>query len=157
MTSLPALLALLHALERPSVSTYVAAMADGQYRRAAELIRPAAQDNDTQAQNRLANLYYLGMGVELDYQEAARLYHAAASNSYAPAGLNLGHLYAQGLGVPRNTERAFAWYVHADIAGDPAAEYYISQLAVELTLTPLQMATLRERYKTLDLLAAEPL
>lgn len=153
----PTGLLVMKLLDQRPAADYLEAMANGQYRRASEFISSEAADNNPRALNALANQYYLGLGVEQDYAHAASLYHAAASQGYAPAELNLGHLYKQGLGVDKSVERAFAWYVHSDIADNPWAEYYMSQISVELTLTPLQMATIREKWRKLDRLAAEPL
>lgn len=132
-------------------------MSSGQYTQAKIFLNAEVNKNNPQAQNALANLQYLGLGLPTDYPQAAKLYHAAASQGFAAAQLNLGHLYNQGLGVTKNTERAFGWYMHADIAGSPWAEYYMSQIAKELRVTPLQMGVIKERWRTLDTLVAEPL
>lgn len=150
-------LAIVYAKEHWPADNFTSAMAKGQYSRAARFLNSEVRQNNPQAINALANLYYLGLGVNRDYDAAAELYHRAGSQGYAAAQLNMGHLYKQGYGVAKSAERAFAWYIHADIAGSPWAEYYKSQLSVELTLTPLQMATVRERWRVLDDLAAEPL
>ncbi len=150
-------LGLLHAREHWPASNYVDAMAKGQFERAREFVSVQATAGNPEYMTALANLHYLGLGGETDFERAASLYHAAASQGYGAAQLNLGHLYKQGKGVQKSAERAFGWYVHASIANNPWAEYYLSQLSVELTLTPLQMSTLKERWYTLDALASEPL
>ena len=132
-------------------------MAKGQFNRAREFVRSEAAAGNPEYLTALANLNYLGLGGKTDFKQAASLYHAAAIQGYGAAQLNLGHLYNQGLGVQKSAERAFGWYVHASIANNPWSDYYLSQLSVELTLTPLQMATLKERWYTLDALASEPL
>lgn len=136
---------------------YIDAMARGQYAKAGTFLAEEVSMGNPQAQNALANLYYLGLGHPTEYRRAAQLYHAAAKQGFAAAQLNLGHLYKQGLGVSKNAERAFGWYTHANISGSPWAEFYQSQISVELTLTPLQMATAKERWYKLDALANEPL
>lgn len=152
-----AVLSAFHLSTRLPASDYVDAMARGQYLRASKLLQPEVDDNNPQARNALGNLYYLGMGVKRSYRDAALLYHAAASQGFAAAQLNLGHLYNQGLGVNKDVERAYGWYVHAKIAGSPWAEYYITQLSSELTLTPLQMNAAKTRWRKLNQLSAEPL
>lgn len=144
-------------MERWPAGNYVDAMAKGQFDRARSFLVPEVAAGNPQFQTALANLHYLGLGGDKDFEKAAALYHQAASNGYAAAQLNLGHLYKQGLGVHKSAERAFGWYIHAKIANDPWAEYYLSQLSVELTLTPLQMSTLKDRWHKLDALASEPL
>ncbi|MGQ7847703.1 tetratricopeptide repeat protein [Granulosicoccus sp. 3-233] len=155
--ALPCALLVLYLWHGLPAATYTDAMATGQYQRAARLLQPEILRNNPQAHNSLANLHYLGLGVERDYRRAALLYHAAAARGFAAAQLNLGHLYRQGLGVDKDIERSYAWYVHADIAGSPLAEYYLSRLSAELTLTPLQMQSIRERWQTLEQLSAEAL
>lgn len=155
--SLVLALVAIYALARWPAGDYIDAMAKGQYARAADFLQPQVAQNNPQAQNALANLYYLGLGRKTDFRQAAELYHAAASEGFAAAQLNLGHLYKQGLGVVKDAERAFGWYTHANISGSPWAEYYQSQISVELTLTPLQMSVVKERWLKLDALAAEPL
>lgn len=155
--ALPCTLALLHLIPMIPVDNYNDSMERGQYQQARQRLSPEVERGNPQARNALANLYYLGLGVEQDYRQAAALYHAAAAQGLAAAQLNLGHLYNQGLGVRKDTERAFGWYVHADIADSPWAEYYLSQLSTELTLTPLQMQSLKARWQKLDHLVAEPL
>ncbi len=150
-------LAAFYLSARLPASTYVDAMAKGQYLRASKLLQPEVDNNNPQARNALGNLYYLGIGVERNYRDAALLYHTAASQGFAAAQLNLGHLYKQGLGVNKDAERAYGWYTHAHIAGSTWAEYYITQLSSELTLTPLQMAAAKTRWRKLDQLSTEPL
>lgn len=151
------ILAAFYLSARIPASTYVDAMARGQYLRASKLLQPEVDNNNPRARNSLGNLYYLGMGVERNYRDAALLYHTAAGQGFAAAQLNLGHLYKQGLGVNKDAERAFGWYTQANISGSSWAEYYIAQLSSELTLTPLQMSTAKARWRKLDTLSAEPL
>ncbi len=147
----------LHAKERWPASDYIDAMAKGQFKRARNILEPQVAEGNPQSLTALANLHYLGLGGEKSFSIAAALYHKAASAGYGAAQLNLGHLYKQGLGVQRSAERAFGWYVHAEIANNAWAESYLSQLSVELVLTPLQMSVLRDRWLKLDALASEPL
>lgn len=151
------LLAAITLLNQRPAKDYTDAMARGQYAKAGTYLAQEVSNGNPQAQNALANLHYLGLGHPVHYRRAAELYHAAARQGYAAAQLNLGHLYKQGLGVNKDAERAFGWYTHANIAGSPWAEYYQSQISTELTLTPLQMASAKERWLKLDTLAAEPL
>lgn len=150
-------LGVLHAKERWPASNYVDAMAKGQFQQARKFLAPQVAEGNPQYLTALGNLHYLGLGGPKDFSKAANLYHLAASEGYGAAQLNLGHLYKQGLGVAKSAERAFGWYVHAKIANNPWAENYLSQLSVELVLTPLQMSVLRDRWLKLDALASEPL
>ncbi|MFK7893749.1 MAG: tetratricopeptide repeat protein [Granulosicoccus sp.] len=136
---------------------YTDAMAKGQYQKAREHLAAQVQQGNPEAITSLANLHDLGLGGQPDYPRASNLYHAAAVKGFGAAQLNLGHLYRQGLGVSKDVERAYAWYLQANIANNAWAEYYITQLSSELTLTPLQMATIKERFSKLENLAKEPL
>ena len=136
---------------------YIAAMASGQYRHAAEHLNKDIANGDPEALNALANLYYLGLGKVTNYQQAAKLYHAAAKQGYGPAQLNLGHLYRQGLGVIENAERALGWYAQAHMSGSPWAEHYQSLLLTEHSLTPNHMLAVKKRWYKLAVLATEPL
>lgn len=147
----------LHAQERWPAENYIDSMARGQYTRARHFLEEQVLAGNPRSQNALANLYYLGLGGSVDFVGAANLYHSASSQGFGAAQLNLGHLYKQGLGVSKNAERAFAWYMHANISRSTWAEYYMSQISVELTLTPLQMNAVKERWRRLDTLVNEPL
>ena len=132
-------------------------MAAGRFERAARALASAAEIGDPIAQTALGNLHYLGLGLERDPRRAAELYYAAARAGHAPAQINLGNLYAQGLGVPTDALRAFGWYRQADIHGSPAAEYYLRQISLEYTLSPLQQSTAAAKWERLDALVAEGL
>ena len=67
----------------------VAALARGDYQRAAEILKPIAEDlrtNDTAAQFFMAGLYETGRGVPADPLRACALYMRAASNHDNPFG-----------------------------------------------------------------------
>lgn len=133
------------------------AMAAGQYSRAHDLYLVQADNGDAAAQNALGNLYYLGMGVGINYTEARDWYFKAAKTGFADAQLNLGHLYKQGLGVEHDPVRAFGWYNMAHKYGNPAAEYYLTQVSVEWTLSPLMIDTAQTKWSKLEALVKETL
>lgn len=135
----------------------VTAMATGRYADAVAFYDVAATTGDPVALNALGNLHYLGLGTARNPRRAAELYYESAKSGYAAAQMNLGNLYSQGLGVANDAMRAFGWYRMADIHGSPAAEYYLYQISVEYTLSPLQQSTAAERWRTLDHLLAETL
>jgi len=133
------------------------AMGLGQYSRAFDLYLNDARDGDGNAQNSIGNMYYLGMGVDRDYDSANLWYREAASTGHAAAQLNLGHLYKQGLGVIQDPVRAFGWYRMAHIHGSPIAEYYLTQISLEYTLSPLMIETATNRWQKLsEILNEEP-
>jgi len=138
-------------------SNAIEAMASGDYSAAARHYRKAALNGDRRASNSLGNLYYLGLGVELDHEQAGKYYFESASAGVAEAQLNIGHLFKQGLGVTHDPMRAFAWYHMADVHGSPAAELYKTQISQEWTLSPLQISTALEKWAKLPDLIAEGL
>ncbi len=146
---------LLFAPNRPNSA--VAAMAAGRYDIAADYYAAAADKGDRRASNSLANLYYLGLGIDRDYQRASQLYFEAARAGIAEAQLNLGHMFKLGLGVSSDPMRAFAWYNMADIHGNPAAELYLRQISQEWTLSPLQINTALTKWAKLQSLIDEGL
>lgn len=150
------LLAAAHYHFRPAANA-VSAMASGNYRAAVKLYTEAAANGDRRASNSLGNLYYLGLGVELDYTMAAKHYLESASAGVADAQLNIANLFKLGLGVTHDPMRAFAWYNMADIHGNPAAEFYMKQISQEWTLSPLQISTALEKWSRLPALVAEGL
>jgi len=137
------------------------AMAHGQYKLAHRFYTQEADAGSPQAINQLANLHYLGLGIDSstnsNKQTAAQLYLDASSKGFAPAQLNLGHLYRQGIGVPQDPVRAFGWYTMSDIHGSAWAEQYLRHTAVEFTLTPGQINSARESWPTLSALVKEGL
>lgn len=141
----------------PQATSARMAMANGDFERAAFYYKKAAADGNKVASNSLGNLYYLGLGVELDYVKASELYFEAASAGIADAQMNLAHLFTQGLGVAPDRMRAFAWYSMADQFGNPMAEYYLLQISQEWTLSPLQISTAMEKWSKLPALVAEGL
>lgn len=128
------------------------AMASGDYSIAARYFRTATDAGDQRAGTSLANLYYLGLGVNQDYNLASQLYFDAASSGVADAQLNLGHMFKLGLGVESDPMRAFAWYAQADKFGNPIAEYYMRQITQEWTLSPLQINTALDKWSKLSAL-----
>ncbi|MEE9333981.1 MAG: tetratricopeptide repeat protein [Granulosicoccaceae bacterium] len=163
MRSIAALLAVaicagLYVFYAPSrPQNAVAAMTTGNYDIAAEYYTQAVNEGDQRASNSLGNLYYLGLGIERNYQRASELYFESASAGIADAQLNLGHMFKLGLGVDTDPMRAFAWYNMADIHGSPAAELYMSQIAREWTLSPMQISTALSKWSKLEFLVDEGL
>lgn len=130
-----------------------AALLSGDYGAARALLSEAAESGDAAAQNTLANLYLLGLGVPVDHRAAARLYLRAALAENVAAQVNLGHLYSQGRGVGKDPLRAFAWYRHAQLRGSRTAEGLMRYLVGGMKLTPNQIQWVKAHYGTLADLA----
>lgn len=133
------------------------AMARGQYKLARQYYEEEAEAGSPRAMNHLANLHYLGLGIDQNLDTAAQLYLDASAKGFAPAQLNLGHLYRQGIGVPHDPLRAFGWYQMSNIHGSPWGEQYLRQTALEFTLTPGQINKAQESWPTLSSIVSEGL
>lgn len=141
----------------PPAKSARAAMSAGQYKVANNYYKMEADKGNPAAQNSLGNLYYLGLGVPRDIEKATDFYFQSASQGFASAQINLGNMFSQGLGVPADAMRAFAWYRMSNISGSPTAELYMTQIATEYTLSPLQISTVSKNWPTLKLLVEEGL
>ena len=97
-------------------------------RRAAELYRKAAwQENPTAACN-LGYLYETGVGVEQSWEEAVEWYMVAVLQDHPRAMFRLGLCYEQGHGVAASREKALELYRSAAELGYPDAEEALARL-----------------------------
>jgi uncharacterized protein len=74
-----------------------------------QTLQTQANQGDTEAQNRLGELYAKGRGVPQDYAQARTWYEKAASLGHPLAQNNLAELYFAGLGGPADYVRAYMW------------------------------------------------
>ncbi len=75
-----------------------------------KLFREAADQGKANAQYKLGNLYWLGVGVPQDFAEAVIWYRLAADQGLAVAQYRLGAMYDHGQGVSRDYAEAAKWY-----------------------------------------------
>ena len=71
--------------------------------------RKAAEQDDAQAQFRLATDYALGRGVETNVVESVKWFRAAAQLGYVPAQEALADAYIAGKGVVKDLIEAYKW------------------------------------------------
>ena len=69
-----------------------------------------AEQGVVNAQFRLAQMYYEGLGVEQDYKEAVKWFRLVAEQGDAEAQRSLGEMYHEGLGVEQDYKEAVKWY-----------------------------------------------
>jgi uncharacterized protein len=74
-----------------------------------EILRPVADAGNAEAQNRLGNMYFFGIGVPQDYAKAIDQYRKAAVQGHPEAQATLGRQLGRGLGVPRDDFSALIW------------------------------------------------
>ncbi len=98
------------------------------YVAALKLCRPFAEQGFADAQNRLGEMYYSGLGVAIDYKEAVKWYRLAAEQGHAKAQFNLGLMYEEGKGVAQDYEEALKLYRLAVEQGVVEAQYSITKL-----------------------------
>jgi TPR repeat protein len=82
----------------------------------------AANNNDADAQLKLAEMYYNGKGVDRDLEAAAQWFKKSAVAGEAEAQFELGNMYKQGTGVEKNNALAIKWYRKAANQGHKAAK-----------------------------------
>jgi uncharacterized protein len=100
----------------------VAAFKNGDYHRAYQEWKAAAEAGYPEAEFDLGLLYAQGLGVRRDLSEAMRLYRAAAEKDNAQAQFALGQIYLRGWGTPRDEVDAIRWIMMAnsvETAGPP--------------------------------------
>lgn len=79
-----------------------AAYEQGNYQQALLILQPLAEKGAAEAQTKLGNMYYLGLGVAENDQEAAKWFEKAAQQGDLEAHVMLGTLYLLGAGVPQD-------------------------------------------------------
>ena len=100
----------------------------------------SARAGDINSQYHLAELYYLGQGVQRNYHRAFDWYLRAALQGHTEAQYNVAHMYHHGEGVARDPVRALAWYEIFAAFHDGGVGYYPAREDVRLTLAPDQVA-----------------
>lgn len=101
---------------------------DGEYRRAAKLLKPFARQGDTTAQIHLGALYEAGLGVKRDEYQAASWYRRAASKGDADAQFKLGLMYMSGDGVTADDEQALKWLERSANQGHQQASFVYNNM-----------------------------
>ena len=116
------------------------------YVQAAAWYRRAADQNNAEAQFRLAALYRDGRGVTRDMAAAAEWYHKAAELGNASAQGTLAILYSMGQGVPHSDVEAYYWFALAAAAKGPEQEHYAAnRQSMAARITADELADAQER------------
>lgn len=111
---------------------------NGDYETAISLWLPLAENGDTDAQNYLGIIYYLGLGTERDYKKALEWYERAAKAGHADAQRNYGDMINFGRGIQKDNFQAYKWYFAASQQGNKKAESQIEVIAASGNLSPNQ-------------------
>ena len=100
-------------------------------KRALNIWLPMASQGDANAQNRVGQIYEIGIGTAPDYVEAAKWYTKAADNGSRAAAINLAALYDAGQGVEKNQDLAAVLYTRPQRLSDAIAQVKAERAAAE--------------------------
>lgn len=103
----------------------VAAIRQGDYVRAKELLEPLAENGDKYAQDLLGGMYLEGNGVSANPAEAASWFKLAAKQGHAYSQYQLGVLYLEGRGVVEDRAAAALLFLLAANQGIDRAQFSI--------------------------------
>jgi len=86
-----------------------------------EEIKQKAEQGDALGQAKLASLYILGRGVEVDNKRAAQWMTKAAKQGLVEAQVSVAAMYDRGIGVSADKKIATQWYEKAANQGHGTA------------------------------------
>ena len=126
------------------------AMEANKFDQAMQMLRPAANAGNADAEELIGIMYAMGLGVTQDDRRAFEWYLRSAMKGHAGAQSGVGWYYEVGRGLPSvDLVRAYMWYTLSAIGGDPDA--LISQEEVIKKMNPQQIneaLELVEDYRT---------
>jgi TPR repeat protein len=126
------------------------AMEANQFDKAMQMLRPAANAGNADAEELIGIMYAMGLGVTQDDRRAFEWYLRSAMKGHAGAQSGVGWYYEVGRGLPSiDLVRAYMWYTLSAIGGDPDA--LISQEEIIKKMNPQQIneaLELVEDYRT---------
>ena len=126
------------------------AMESNKFDKAMQMLRPAANAGNADAEELIGIMYAMGLGVTQDDRRAFEWYLRSAMKGHAGAQSGVGWYYEVGRGLPSvDLVRAYMWYTLSAIGGDPDA--LISQEEVIKKMNPQQIneaLELVEDYRT---------
>lgn len=106
---------------------------------AREMLLPAAQAGNADAEELIGVMYAMGLGVPRDDERAFDWYLRSALKGHPGAQSGVGWYYEVGRGITApDLVRAYTWYVLSAIGGDPDAA--VSQQEVIKKMSPEQIA-----------------
>lgn len=96
---------------------------NGEHERAYEILRPLADDGNSEAQKMLGIMYDYGHGVEKDKQEALEWYLKSAEQGQPAVQYQVGSKYFRGDGVEQDHTEAAKWWELASNGGQVDAQF----------------------------------
>jgi len=88
----------------------LAAIQNGDFATALREWTPLAEQGVADAQYKIAQMYYQGLGIPQNYQMAVKYYTLAAEQGVADAQYNLAYMYGTGEGVIKDYLYAHMWW-----------------------------------------------
>lgn len=111
----------------PSVNS-LRALKNQEYKIELKTVEPKAKAGEAHAQNRLAQMYEFGQGIDRDQAKAFEWYQKAAKQNLIVAQHNLGRCYNFGTGVKQDFAEAERWYLKAASQGHTDAMFFLGTL-----------------------------
>ena len=90
------------------------------YQKALQWYKKSAMENYKDAQYAIANMYFKGIGVDVDYEKAL-YYFKSSKTEYAC--FYVGYIYEKGLGVEQDYKTAIKWYEKSAQMGNSNSAY----------------------------------
>jgi TPR repeat protein len=117
------------------------------YSEAREWYEKASIQGNPEAQNNLAELYWLGVGtIEKNREKAFSLFQKAAKGGNAKAQAFLATLYEVGEFVSRNLIEAYYWWYKAALREHKAAPFSLKK--IEAILSPEELAKAKKQIES---------
>jgi hypothetical protein len=121
-------MATIRPFARSNLGAGLDAYARGQYKTALRILKPLAEQGNPQAQTKLGNMYWLGLGVPESDKLAADWLTRAANQGDSEAEVALGKLYVLGSGVPQNYAKAAQLFRRPAKQGSADAQFFMGML-----------------------------
>jgi len=109
--------------EMPTIDSAKQALAQGDFKHAAEMFHALAEEGDAEAQAHIGYMTYQGEGVQRDKTTAVNWYRRSAVQGNRYAQYNLAVAYAFGEGVAQDDDEAAIWYRRAAEQGSTISQY----------------------------------
>ena len=120
------------ALHAGQLEKGAAAMEDGNYKLAYQILYPLAEEGNAAAQDYVGTMLCEGLGVGMDEYLAVSWYEKSAAQGYAKAQYSLGFMYVNGRGVEKNRLKGISLISQAAQEGLIVAQQDAYDLYMEL-------------------------
>jgi TPR repeat protein len=128
LSGLALLFALIQPLHAATLEDAIAAAKMADFKTAASIYEPLAEQGDVTAQYELGKLYYRGMGVEQSYEQAAKWHRRAAEQGHAEAQYSIAAMHFNRDIPTRDYREAADWYLKAAEQGHAKAQLNVGIL-----------------------------